>query len=763
MPKALKYVYTWGNKKADGDGSMKALLGGKGANLAEMTRIGLPVPPGFTVTTEVCTYFYAHKKTYPKELQSQMEAGVVNMEKIMGTKFGATSGMPLLLAVRSGARDSMPGMMDTILNLGLNDQSVVALEAATKNGRFAWDCYRRFIQMYGDVVLGVQKREGEDHEPFETIIHEFKHEKYHADVEDSALTAEDQQELVKRFKALVKERTGKVFPNNPWDQLRGAAGAVFSSWMNDRAIVYRRKYNIPAEWGTAVNVQAMVFGNTGETSGSGVAFTRNPANGVNEFYGEFLVNAQGEDVVAGVRTPEPVLKLKKVMPKSYAELLTVRETLEKHFKDVQDVEFTIQEGKLFMLQTRNGKRTAAAALKFAADMVKEKLIDWETAVMRNPADQLEQLLAPIFDIADVKLAKVIATGLPAGPGAATGKIYFNAERSVQAAEKGEKVLLVRVETSPEDLRGMIAAEGILTARGGVSSHAALVARQMGKVCVCGAAAVHIDYDKKTAKIDGQTFNEGDFLSIDGTSGLVYAGQIKTAPSEIVSGLLNGDKAAQKTEKYKNYVQLMDWCKKATRMSVRTNADTPEQTSQAMAFGAEGIGLTRTEHMFFEGDRIDAMREMILADSLQAREAALAKLLPFQREDFFGIFKALKGFPATIRFLDPPLHEFLPHSKEQQMDLARKLDIPVEKIMARVHELHEFNPMLGFRGCRLGIKYPEITRMQARAVLEAAADATKKGFKAKPEIMIPLVGFKKELDLQVEIVHQVAELVQRRRR
>ena len=761
--KSTKVVYTWGDGKADGNGSMKALLGGKGANLAEMTRIGLPVPPGFTVTTEVCTYYYANKRTYPASLQSQMEAGVKNMEKIMGTQFGATSGMPLLVAVRSGARDSMPGMMDTILNLGLNDDSVVALAKATGNARFAWDCYRRFIQMYGDVVLGVQKREGEDHEPFETVIEEFKHKKYKGDIEDSALTAEDQQELVKRFKALVKARTGKVFPNSPWEQLNGAAGAVFSSWMNDRAIVYRRKYNIPAEWGTAVNVQAMVFGNTGETSGSGVAFTRNPANGVNEFYGEFLVNAQGEDVVAGVRTPEPVLKLKKVMPKSYAELLTVRETLEKHFKDVQDVEFTIQEGKLFMLQTRNGKRTAAAALKFAADMVKEKLIDWETAVMRNPADQLEQLLAPIFDIADVKKAKVIATGLPAGPGAATGKIYFNAERSVQAAEKGEKVLLVRVETSPEDLRGMIAAEGILTARGGVSSHAALVARQMGKVCVCGAAAVHIDYDKKTANIDGQTFNEGDFLSIDGTSGLVYAGQIKTAPSEIVSGLLNGDKAAQKTEKYKNYVQLMDWCKKATRMSVRTNADTPEQTSQAMAFGAEGIGLTRTEHMFFEGDRIDAMREMILADSLQAREAALAKLLPYQREDFFGIFKALKGFPATIRFLDPPLHEFLPHSKEQQMDLARKLSIPVEKIMARVHELHEFNPMLGFRGCRLGIKYPEITRMQARAVLEAAADATKKGFKAKPEIMIPLVGFKKELDLQVEIVHQVAELVQKEKK
>ncbi len=761
--KGPKYVYTWGAGKADGNGGMKNLLGGKGANLAEMTRIGLPVPPGFTITTEVCTYYYANKRTYPASLQAQMEAGVANMEKIMGTKFGATEGMPLLVAVRSGARDSMPGMMDTILNLGLNDQTVLALVKATQNERFAWDCYRRFIQMYGDVVLGVQKKEGEDHEPFETVIEGYKHEKYHADIEDSKLTAADQQELVQRFKALVKERTGRVFPNDPWDQLRGAAGAVFGSWMNDRAIVYRRKYNIPSEWGTAVNVQAMVFGNTGDTSGSGVAFTRNPANGTNEFYGEFLINAQGEDVVAGVRTPEPVLKLKDQMPKSYAELLKVRKTLEKHFKDVQDIEFTIQEGKLFMLQTRNGKRTAAAALKFSIDMVKEKLINWQTAIMRNPADQLEQLLAPIFDLAEVKKAKVIATGLPAGPGAATGKIYFNADRSVQAAEKGEKVLLVRVETSPEDLRGMIAAEGILTARGGVSSHAALVARQMGKVCVCGAAGVVIDYDKKTATIDGQTFKEGDFLSIDGTSGLVYAGQIPTAPSEIIAGLLNGDKAAQATEKFKSYVQLMKWCEKATKLSVRTNADTPEQTAQAIAFGAVGIGLTRTEHMFFEGDRIDAMREMILADNLADREAALAKLLPYQRADFFGIFKALKGFPATIRFLDPPLHEFLPNSKEQQMDLARKLSIPVEKIMHRVHELHEFNPMLGFRGCRLGIKYAEITRMQARAVLEAAADATKAGFKAKPEIMIPLVGFKKELDLQVEIVHEVAAQVQKEKK
>src|SRR3954467_14334954 len=751
--KSTKFVYTFGNKKADGNGSMKALLGGKGANLAEMTRIGLPVPPGFTITTEVCTYFYAHKKTYPKELQAQMEAGVRNMEKIMGTKFGATEGTPLLVAVRSGARDSMPGMMDTILNLGLNDQTVVALVNATKNERFAWDCYRRFIQMYGDVVLGVQKKEGEDHEPFETVIEEFKHEKYHADIVDSELSAKDQQELVKRFKALVKERTGRQFPNDPWDQLRGAAGAVFGSWMNDRAIVYRRKYNIPTEWGTAVNVQAMVFGNTGDSSGSGVAFTRNPANGVNEFYGEFLVNAQGEDVVAGVRTPEPVLKLKDVMPKSYAELLKVRATLEKHFKDVQDIEFTIQDGKLFMLQTRNGKRTAAAALKFSMDMVKEKLIDWKTAITRNPADQLEQLLAPIFDLAEVKKAKVIATGLPAGPGAATGKIYFNADRAVVAAEKGEKVLLVRVETSPEDLRGMIAAEGILTARGGVSSHAALVARQMGKVCVCGAAALQIDYDKTTLTIEGQVFAEGDFLSIDGTAGTVYAGQIATAPSEIIAGLIQGDSAAQATEKFKSFNQLMKWCAQATKLQVRTNADTPEQARNAVAFGAVGIGLTRTEHMFFEGDRIDAMREMILADSLEARQAALAKLLPYQREDFHGIFKALAGFPATIRFLDPPLHEFLPNSKDQQEDLARKLGIPVEKIVHRVHELHEFNPMLGFRGCRLGIKFPEITRMQARAVLEAAAEANKQGWKARPEIMIPLVGFKKELDLQVAVVHE----------
>ena len=756
--KSSKYVYNFGAGKADGDGSMKALLGGKGANLAEMSRIGLPVPPGFTITTEVCTYYYAHKRTYPAALDAQMKSGVAAMEKIMDCKFGDASGMPLLVAVRSGARDSMPGMMDTILNLGLNDETVLALAKATNNERFAWDCYRRFVQMYGDVVLGVQKREGEDHEPFEVVIEKFKHDKYHADIEDSKLTADDQKELVKRFKQLVKDRTKHSFPSDPWDQLRGAAGAVFGSWMNDRAIVYRRKYNIPAEWGTAVNVQAMVYGNLGETSGSGVAFTRNPANGVDEFYGEFLINAQGEDVVAGVRTPEPVLQLQKEMPKPYAELLKVRAILEKHFKDVQDVEFTIQEGKLFMLQTRNGKRTAAAALKFSMDMVKEKLIDWETAILRNPADQLDQLLAPIFDLADLKKAKELAKGLPAGPGAASGKIYLNADRAAAAEAKGEKVLLVRNETSPEDLRGMIAAEGILTAKGGVSSHAALVARQMGKVCICGASALVIDYDKKTVSVAGETFKEGDYLSIDGTSGVVYGGSLKTAPSEIITGMLHGDKAAQATEKFKSFQQLMIWCGKASRLQVRTNADNPEQTQNAIAFGAQGIGLTRTEHMFFEGDRIDAMREMILADNEKDRRAALAKLLPYQRKDFTGIFQALAGMPATIRLLDPPLHEFLPHTEESQADLARKLGITAEKISHRVAALHEFNPMLGHRGCRLGVAYPEITEMQARAIFEAAADVSKKGIKVKPEVMIPLVGFKKELDLQVEIVHHVAKLV-----
>ena len=752
-----KFVYLFG-RKTDGNGTMKPLLGGKGANLAEMCRIGLPVPPGFTITTEVCTYYYANGRKYPAALKAQMAAGVASIEQQTKKKFGDLTN-PLLVSVRSGARDSMPGMMDTILNLGLNDQTVEALARKTQNPRFAWDCYRRFIQMYGDVVLGVQKRPDEDHEPFETVIESLKHERHHGDIEDTKLSVEDLQELVRRFKALVKDRVGKNFPSSPWDQLNGAVGAVFGSWMNDRAIVYRRKYNIPTEWGTAVNVQAMVYGNTGDASGSGVAFTRNPANGTKEFYGEFLINAQGEDVVAGVRTPEPVAELKKQMPKAYNELERIRQTLERRFKDVQDFEFTIEDGVVYMLQTRNGKRTAMAALKISMDMHKEKLIDWKTAVMRNPADQLEQLLAPVFDVAEVKKANAIATGLPAGPGAASGQIYLNADRAVTASEKGEKVLLVRVETSPEDLRGMIAAEGILTARGGVSSHAALVARQMGKVCVCGASAVEVDYGKRTVTVEGQTFKEGDWLSIDGTAGKVFAGKVKTAPSEIVAGLIDGDEAARKTEKFKSFQQLMKWCSQASRMSVRTNADTPEQTSNAIAFGAVGIGLCRTEHMFFEGDRIDAMREMILAESLEERQAALDKLLPYQRDDFAGIFRALKGHPATIRFLDPPLHEFLPHTADQQADLAKKLKLPVERIRSRVEQLHEFNPMLGFRGCRLGIGYPEISAMQARAVFEAAALVQKEGIKVRPEIMIPLVGFKKELDLQLEVVHRAAREVQ----
>ena len=757
--KKTKYVYTFGKNKADGNGKMKELLGGKGANLAEMTRIGLPVPPGFTISTEVCTHYYDNKHKYPTELKSQMEAGVRNMERILGKKFGDVK-KPLLVAVRSGARDSMPGMMDTILNLGLNDQTVEALAASSGNPRFAWDCYRRFIQMYGDVVMGVQKTPDEDEEPFEAEIDALKAELFpkEREVEDTRLDAEAVKLLVGRFKKLVKDRTGKAFPNDPWKQLEGAVGAVFGSWMNDRAIVYRRKYGIPAAWGTAVNVQAMVFGNTGENSGSGVAFTRDPATGEKVFYGEFLINAQGEDVVAGVRTPEPVAELKKAMPGPYKELDRIRKVLETHFTDMQDFEFTIEEGTVFMLQTRNGKRTGVAAVRIACEMVKERLIDWQTAVTRVPADQLDQVLAPIFDRQAIKAAKVIATGLPAGPGAATGRIYLNADRAVEAADRGERVLLVRVETSPEDLRGMIAAEGILTARGGVSSHAALVARQMGKVCVCGAADLHVDYAKKTVRAGKAKFKEGDHLSIDGTSGEIYAGQVKTAPSEVIQVLVNKKLNPKKSPTYQNFAQLMTWCGKASKMDVRTNADTPEQTKNAIAFGATGIGLCRTEHMFFEGNRIDAVREMILAEKIEDRAKALKKLLPYQRSDFRGIFKALNGLPATVRLLDPPLHEFLPHDHAAQSQLAEQLGVSVEVITKRVHDLHEFNPMLGHRGCRLSIVYPEIAEMQVRAIFEAAAEVQKKGIKAKPEIMIPLVGFAKELGLQVEIVHRVAKEV-----
>jgi pyruvate,orthophosphate dikinase len=757
VKKATKYVYHFG-KKTDGNGKMKALLGGKGANLAEMTRIGLPVPPGCTITTEVCTYYNDHKKSYPKVLQKQMEDGIARMERQLGQKFGDKKN-PLLLSVRSGARESMPGMMDTILNLGLNEETVEALAKSSGNARFAWDSYRRFIQMYGDVVMGVQKLPTEDEEPFEILIEQVKKKLLgNAHADDTDLSAENLQVLVAEFKKLVKKRTGKAFPNDPWDQLRGSVGAVFSSWMNDRAIVYRRKYNIPVEWGTAVNVQSMVFGNTGDNSGSGVAFTRDPATGENVFWGEFMMNAQGEDVVAGVRTPDAVAGLKKVLPSAHKELLRICKVLEKHFRDVQDFEFTIEEEKVFMLQTRNGKRTGLAAVRIACEMVKEKLISWKDAVKRIPADDLDQLLAPVFDQAAVKKVKTIAKGLPAGPGAATGKVYFNADRAEAAKAKGEEVLLVRLETSPEDLRGMIAANGILTARGGVSSHAALVARQMGKICVCGAAGVQINYAKRTMKIGKTNFKEGDFLSIDGTSGEIYAGEVTTAPSEVVQGLLENKAAAKRSRTYKNFTQIMTWCAKAAKMQVRTNADSPDQVKNAIAFGATGVGLCRTEHMFFEGDRIDAVRQMILADNEAARRKAIKKLLPYQRKDFEGIFKALNGLPGTIRLLDPPLHEFLPHDAKQIADLAKKLKVKPSEIKQRVDELHEFNPMLGHRGCRLAISYPEIAEMQVRAIFEAAANMQKKKIKVNPEIMVPLVGFKKELELQTEIVRRVAKEV-----
>ncbi len=753
-----KYVYDFG-KKTDGDAKQRELLGGKGANLAEMAKIGLPVPPGFTITTEVCTYFYSNKKSYPKILDAQIHASVELMEKQLGKKLGDMKN-PLLLSVRSGARDSMPGMMDTILNLGLNDDTVKALSDFSGNERFAWDCYRRFIQMYGDVVMGVQKLPSEDHDPFEAIIEDYKKEIFpeeKGEVDDSRITSDQMKELVARFKHLVKERAGVEFPTCPWKQLEGSVGAVFSSWMNDRAIVYRRKYGIPAEWGTAVNVQAMVFGNTGKKSGSGVGFTRDPATGQKVLYGEFLTDAQGEDVVAGVRTPQPVAKLKRVLPKPFKELEQVQKKLEKHFKDMQDFEFTIENEKLYMLQTRNGKRTGLAALRIAAEMVKEKLITWKTAINRVPADQLDQVLAPVFDAAAQKAADRLCKGLPAGPGAASGKISLNAERAVEAAKEGN-VLLVRQETSPEDLRGMIAAEGILTARGGVSSHAALVARQMGKVCVCGAADLEVDYNAQTVKVAGKTFKEGDYMSINGTTGEVFAGELKTAPSEIIQVLIDKKLDPKKSKDYKFFAQLMEWCEKATKLSVRTNADSPSQVANAIAFGASGIGLCRTEHMFFEGDRIDAMREMILAEDEPTRRAALAKLLPFQRKDFHGIFKTLDGRPATIRLLDPPLHEFLPNDQNSQRDLAKKLGVSMASIKRRVEDLHEFNPMLGHRGCRLGISYSEVTEMQTQAILEAAIQVQKNGIEVNPEIMVPLVGFPRELELQVEVIHQTAKKV-----
>src|SRR5438034_11845771 len=756
------YVYYFGDGHADGRGNMKPLLGGKGANLHEMTRIGLPVPPGFTITTEVCSYFYDHKRTYPPQLKGQLAVALARVEKSVGKRLGDKE-RPLLVCVCSGARDSMPGMMDTILNLGMNDEVVEIVAKKTNNARFAFDSYRRFLQMYGDVVMGVQKRLGEDHEQFEAVIERLKDERYGKhDFPDVRLTVADLKELVQRFKALIKERTGKSFPQDPTQQLWGAIGAVFGSWMNDRAIVYRRRYGIPHDWGTAVNVQTMVFGNMGETSATGVAFTRDPATGEKVFYGEYLINAQGEDVVAGVRTPHPIADLAKEMPAAHEELMKVRAILERHFKDMQDLEFTVEENRLYILQTRNGKRTGHAAVRIAVDMVGEKLITKKEAVRRIPADSLAHLLAPIFDRQSAKKAKKIGSGLAAGPGAACGRIVFSAEEAVSRAEKGEKVVLARIETSPEDLRGMIAAEGILTSRGGVSSHAALVARHMGKVCLCRATAMQFDYQKRMLSANGTALAQGDYISIDGTAGEVFAGQVATAPSEIVQVLIDRSLDAKKSETYREYSKLMKWADEFRTLGIRTNADTPEQVTNAIAFGAEGVGLCRTEHMFFEGDRIDAMREMILAGTKDERARALAKLLPYQRGDFIGIFTELKGLPATIRFLDPPLHEFLPNDDAQQSELANKLGVTADQIARRVHELHEFNPMLGHRGCRLGITFPEISEMQARAIFEAAVEVQAKGIKVHPEIMIPLVGFPRELKLQIDIVRRVAGEVAKER-
>ncbi len=759
--KSPKYVYFFGGKKAEGKAEMKNLLGGKGANLAEMVNIGIPVPAGFTITTEVCTYFYEHKQTYPKTLEAEVNESLAKIEKVMGAKFGDNKN-PLLVSVRSGARASMPGMMDTILNLGLNDLTVEGLIAKTNNPRFVYDSYRRFVQMYGDVVLGLKPESKTDEDPFEVIIEKKKHKlgiKF-----DTEFKTEDLKELVSEFKTAIKNKTGNDFPEDPKVQLWGAIGAVFGSWNNERAIIYRKLNNIPASWGTAVNVQSMVFGNMGEDSGTGVAFTRDAATGDNYFYGEYLMNAQGEDVVAGIRTPQPISDLKKKNPVVYKELDEIRLKLEKHYKDMMDIEFTIQQGKLWMLQTRVGKRTGFAAVKIAVDMVREKLISKEEALMRIEPEQLNQLLRPIFDNEEksnlIKNGKLLTKGLNAGPGAASGRIAFSAQDAAEMKAKGEKVILVRNETSPEDIKGMNASEGILTAKGGMTSHAALVARQMGKVCVAGAGALSIDYQKGTMTVEGKdiVLKEGDFISIDGTTGEVISGQINTKPSEVVQVLITKELDSKKSDVYKTYKDLMTWADQFRKLGIRTNADQPDQSANAIAFGAEGIGLTRTEHMFFGGDRIVAVREMILSDTLEGRKVALAKLLELQRSDFEGIFEVMKGLPVTIRTLDPPLHEFLPQEKKDIEEMATTMGVSVKKIKEKIESLHEFNPMLGFRGCRLGTAFPEITEMQARAILEAAVNVANKGIKVKPEIMIPLVGHVNELKGQAAIVRKVAEQV-----
>ncbi len=758
-----KRVYTFGNGQAEGKADMKNLLGGKGANLAEMNLIGVPVPAGFTITTEVCTeYNLKGKEAVVELMKAEVEAGVAATEKVMNAKFGSTGeAFPLLLSVRSGARASMPGMMNTVLNLGMNDDAVKIIAEKSGNEKFAYDSYRRFIHMYGDVVMGVEAEEGE-HNPFEVVLDELKEAKgYKVDTE---LTVEDLKALVEGYKAVVREHAGVDFPTNPWDQLWGAVCAVFDSWNTERAILYRRMEQIPDEWGTAVNVQAMVYGNMGETSATGVCFSRDAATGEDQFNGEYLINAQGEDVVAGVRTPLEITKIgskrwaerngtseedrkanflsmEEAMPELYAELDAVQQKLEDHYSDMQDMEFTVQDGKLWMLQTRAGKRTGAAMVKMAVDMLAEGMIDEKTAILRQEANKLDELLHPVFDTAAIASAKELSKGLPASPGAATGQIVFSAEAAEEWAAEGKKVILVRRETSPEDLKGMYAAEGILTERGGMTSHAAVVARGMGKCCISSAAGVLVS--GKSMTINGVEYKEGEFISLNGTTGIVYEGKVAT-----ITPTLDGD-----------FGKVMELAEKNTRMYVRTNADTPADAQTAREFGAKGIGLTRTEHMFFEGDRIWKMREMILAEDVEGRKEALAKLLPIQREDFYGILKAMDGFGVTIRLLDPPLHEFTPNDDASQKEMADRTGIPVEVIKTKVEGLHEFNPMLGHRGCRLGNTYPEITEMQARAIIEAACDLKKEGLDPKPEIMVPLIGTIKEFMMQEEIIRRIATEVQ----
>jgi pyruvate, orthophosphate dikinase len=756
---ATKYVYTFGNGQAEGKADMKNLLGGKGANLAEMNLIGVPVPPGFTITTDTCTIYNQQGKEKVIELiKSQVQDAMKYVEGIMGMGFGSKDN-PLLMSVRSGARVSMPGMMDTVLNLGMNDEAVEAIAKKSGNERFAWDSYRRFVQMFGDVVLGMKPESKEDIDPFEEIMEEVKHAK---GVEnDNELDVADLKELVAKFKAAVKKVTGHDFPADPWEQLWGSVCAVFDSWQNPRANYYRAMNQIPEEWGTAVNVQAMVFGNMGQNSATGVAFTRDAATGENVFNGEYLIDAQGEDVVAGVRTPQQITKegslrwaelagvsegerfskypsLEEAMPAAYTELDETQEKLEKYFKDMQDLEFTIQDGKLWMLQTRNGKRTAAAMVKIAMDLLKEGQINEKEAVLRQQPAKLDELLHPVFDKEAIKKANVLAKGLPASPGAATGQLVFHADE----ASKFPVTILTRVETSPEDLEGMDIAKGILTARGGMTSHAAVVARGMGKCCVSGAGDCKIDGKARTLTIKGKVFNEGDWISLNGSTGEVYEGKIATIDPE-----LSGD-----------FGEIMELADKYRTIDVRTNAETERDCLVARKFGAQGIGLCRTEHMFFEGERLIRMREMILADDESGRRAALAKLLPIQRQDFKDVFKAMAGLPVTVRLLDPPLHEFVPHEEANQQEMAKEMGIPVEVVKQKVADLHEFNPMLGHRGCRLGNTYPEITEMQARAIIEAALDLKKEGVKTLPEIMIPLIGNKKELNLQVEIVRTTIDLV-----